>query len=394
MRILCFNCGGSSLKCQLFAMPEEKVLAEAHIDRLNTPQATIKIVISGQGELGCPLPGAAAKDGVDKIIATLTKCGIGVDAVAHKLAHGGEKYKTPVLIDRDVLDYLPGLFGLAPVHMPPMVDGIQACAAVMPAIPQYAVFETGFHQTLAPAAYTYGVPHEWHDLYGVRKYGFHGSSHQYVAETTAKMLGLPLSELRIISCHLGSGTSVAAIKFGTSFDISSGLTPQSGTLMSTRPGDFDPWLVPYMTATTGLSTAELFDILTKKGGLAGISGLSGDMRDLEEAYARGNRRAGLAIEALCYQVKKYIGAFTAAMNGLDALVFTGGIGARSALVRELACRDLEYLGIEIDGHKNGLAPGVGNISAGGSPVRVLVFDTNEELMVARQVHRLIQSGAC
>lgn len=388
MKIICFNCGGSSLKCQLFAMPEEKVIAEAHIDRLNTPKATIKIVIPGQGEISGSLPGATARDGVDRIFATLTEYGIAADVIAHKLAHGGEKHRTPVLIDEAVIADLTGLFGLAPVHLPPMVDGIRACGAAAPGVPQYAVFETGFHRTIAPEAYTYGVPHEWLELYGVRKYGFHGSSHQYVAETAARLLDLPPDALRIVSCHLGSGTSVAAIKYGRSADISSGLTPQSGTMMSTRPGDFDPWLLPYMMEAAGLTTTELFAVLAQKGGLAGISGLSGDMRDLEEAYAAGSERAGLAIKALCYQVKKYIGAFTAAMNGLDALVFTGGIGARSALVRKLVCEEMTYLGIALDGKKNGRAPAEVNVSAAESRVQVLVFDTNEEVMVARQVYRL------
>ncbi|MGI6284865.1 acetate kinase [Neomoorella humiferrea] len=395
MKLLILNCGGSSMKYQVLDMPAERVLVKGGIDRLFTSRAEIKHWVEGRELICSPLPNADFTEGIRWLVNALKEDGIidrvtDIDAIAHKIAHGGEKFRQPVLINEEVLTAITALYTLAPVHLPPAVAGIRVCMQLLPGVPQYAVFETNFHQTLPPYAYIYGLPYEWYEKYGIRKYGFHGTSHRYVAETAARILGKELRDLKLISCHLGSGTSVAAIKYGQSVDISSGLTPQSGTIMSTRPGDFDPWVFPFIMELTGMTAAEVNEIMTKKGGLLGISGVSGDMRDLEAAAREGNQRAQLAIDIFCYQVKKYIGAFAAAMNGLHALIFTGGIGERSPIIRARICHDLEFFGIELDDVKNEYLPRPDIISRDGARITILVIDTNEELMVARQVAELIQ----
>ncbi|MGI9860601.1 acetate kinase [Moorella naiadis] len=394
MQILVLNCGGSSMKYQLLAMPAERVVAKGSIDRLFSPRAEISHQAAGREAARQPLPGATFADGIRWLVTALREEGIiagvtDIDAIAHKLAHGGEKFQQPVLIDDEVLATITSLSSLAPVHLPPAVAGIRMCQELLPGVPQYAVFETNFHRNVPPYAYIYGLPYEWYEQYGIRKYGFHGTSHRYVAETAAGILGRELRELKLISCHLGSGTSVAAIKYGRSVDISSGLTPQSGTIMSTRPGDFDPWVFPLIMELTGMTAAAVNEVMVKKGGLLGISGLSGDMRDLEAAARAGHQRAQLAIDVFCYQVKKYIGAFAAAMNGLDVLIFTGGIGERSPAIRAGICRDFDFLGIELDEGKNEHRPRPDILSRKNAPVTILAIDTNEELMVARQVAELV-----
>ncbi|SMB90965.1 acetate kinase [Thermanaeromonas toyohensis ToBE] len=398
MQLLCLNCGGSSMKYQLLRMPEEEVLIKGGIDRLFTPRAEFKFKMPGKEERRWPIPGATFASGIQYLVDILRQEGLisntqDIAAVVHKLAHGGEKFKEPTLISEEMIANLEELYLLAPVHLPPAVEGIRVCQRLMPGVPQYAVFETNFHQTVPPYAYIYGLPYEWYEQYGIRKYGFHGTSHRYVSEEAARILGCKVSELKIISCHLGSGTSVAAIKQGRSVDISSGLTPQSGTIMSTRPGDFDPWVLPMVMARTNMTVEEVSEVLVRQGGLLGISGLSGDMRDLEEAASQGHARARLAIEVFCYQVKKYIGAFAAVMNGLDVLVFTGGIGEKSPRIRAKVCEDMDFLGIRLDQQKNENPTSPGIISPEGAPVAVMVIATNEELMVARQVFALIKTAA-
>jgi len=336
-------------------------------------------------------------DAIRFVVDRLTKDGVvsgadDISAVAHKLAHGGELFSGTVMIDDEVLEALRKLAPLAPVHNPPNVRGIEVCRELLPDIPQIGSFETAFHRTVPAKAYTYGVPHKWYERYGVRKYGFHGASHSYVAQRVAQMVGRPAEELRTVSCHLGSGTSVAAIAYGRSADISSGFTPQSGTIMSTRPGDFDPWVIPYMAEQTGMDNETLSRELVTRGGLLGISGLSGDMRDLEEAAEKGHERARLAVEVFCYQVKKYIGAFAAVMNGLDCLVFTGGIGENSASIRAQIAGGLESFGVYLDVPANSALRGEGIISTPDSPVKVAVIKADEELVVARQAAALLRSS--
>lgn len=388
MLFLVLNCGGSSMKYQLLNMETEQVVVKGSIDRLGTEQA--RLIHQGQDGQRIERPAADIADfaaGIRFLAAELTKEGIvrgleQIDAFVHKLAHGGEAFKEPVVIDDVVLEAMREVAVLAPVHNPPAIKGIEVCRRMVPDVPQIGVFETAFHQSVPAAHYVYGVPYKWYERYGVRKYGFHGASHGYVSARAAELLGR--DDLKIVSCHLGSGTSVAAIDSGRSVDISSGFTPQSGTIMSTRPGDFDPWVIPFMSEKEGLSATELGDILVKEGGLLGISGVSGDMRDLREAAASGNKRAQLAIEVFAYQIKKYIGAFAAIMNGLDVLIFTGGIGENDRSLRAEVAGSLSYLGISLDEQRNKDADGEAVISQENGAVTVMVIPTNEELRVARQ----------
>ena len=384
MQILVLNFGGSSFK---FLLEEEgKALAQGQVDRLGTPKAVLKADFIKEA-LGECSPKEALALVLDRLAAGgLLKQGA-LAAVAHKVAHGGAFFREAVVVDDKVKEAIRACIPLAPVHNPPALAGIELCQELFGDIKQVVAFETGFHQSLPEYAYTYGIPYEWQEEYAARKYGFHGTSHRYVSQEVATRLGK--EGLRIISCHLGSGTSVAAIRGRESVDISSGLTPQAGTIMSTRPGDFDPWLFPYLGERLGSSPQELSEELIKKGGLLGISAVSGDMRDLEEADAAGNRRAKLAIDVFCYQVQKYIGAFAAALGGVDVLVFTGGIGEHGPLQREQICRGLEFLGIALDPQKNDTVE-EGAIGAG--PCQVLVIKCQEEIMVARQARELLQKA--
>lgn len=397
MKILVLNCGGSSFKYQLLDMTQEVVLARGGLDRMGSTDAVLVYQAGDEIRLKGPTDVRGFTDGirfvVDRLIQDRVVSGVSdISAVAHKLAHGGELFSGTVRIDDEVLAALRQLGALAPVHNPPNIRGIEVCRDLLPGVPQIGSFETAFHRSVPAKAYTYGVPYEWYERYGVRKYGFHGASHSYVARRVAEMVGRAPEELRTVSCHLGSGTSVAAIAFGRSIDISSGFTPQSGTIMSTRPGDFDPWVIPYMAEQTGLDNESLSRELVSRGGLLGISGLSGDMRDLEAAACEGHERARLAVEVFCYQVKKYIGAFTAAMNGLDCLVFTGGIGENSAPIRAGIAGGLDSLGVYLDDVRNSGLVGEGLISTVDSQVQVAVVVANEELVVARQAAELLRSS--
>lgn len=389
MKILCLNCGGATMKYQLLSMPSEEVLVKGGIDRLFTPQAEIKHYGSLGNCVQQPLPGATFVDGISWLTESLQKEGVinkieDIGAIVHKIAHGGEKFKKPTIITDEVIAAIKELYSLAPVHLPTSVAGIEVCRSLLPGIPQYAVFETFFHQTVPSYAYMYGIPYDWYEKHGIRKYGFHSVSHSYVSLETSRILSKDVKNLKIVSCHLGSGTSVAAINAGISVDISSGLTPQSGTIMSTRPGDFDPWVLIAMMDKLGLNTEEINRILTKEGGLKGISGLSGDMRDLERASEEGDQRATLALEVFCYQVKKYIGAFAAIMNGLDVLVFTGGIGEKSPNIRAKICKELDILGVDLDKTKNE-SNRSSILSTDESKVSIVMIEANEELMMAKMV---------
>jgi acetate kinase len=380
------------MKYQLVQMPTERVLVQGQIDKLFTQMAEIEHQIGGETR-NIAYPNATYGDGIQWLIQSLVateviKDSTEIDGIVHKLAHGGEDFKQPTLLDDQVITKLTKLYILAPVHLPPAVEGIKVCRGFLPTVPQYGVFETNFHSNIPNYAYLYGLPYEWYEQYGVRKYGFHGTSHQYISQLTAKLLGRDIADLKIISCHLGSGTSVAAIQYGKSVDISSALTPQSGTIMSTRPGDFDPFVFPYIMERTGKTVAEINELMVTSGGLLGISGESGDMRRLEQLAGAGRERAALALDVFCYQVKKYIGAFIAVMNGLDVLIFTGGIGQKSPKIRAKICQGLTYLGIKIDPIKNEQSSRPNCLTHGESNVEVFVVDTNEEIMMARQIYQL------
>lgn len=312
-----------------------------------------------------------------------------IDAVGHRVVHGGEKFTGSVLIDEEVLQVIRACADLAPLHNPPNILGIEACRELMPEVPQVAVFDTAFHGTLPEYAYIYAIPYEYYEKYRIRRYGFHGTSHRYVAERAAKMMGRRPEELRLITCHMGSGVSFAAVLHGRSVDTSMGFTPLEGLVMGTRSGDIDPAIAFFLMEREGLSAKEVEDILNKKSGVLGISGISSDTRDIEDA-APHSRRARLTLEIIAYRAKKYIGAYYAILGGLDGLVFTAGIGENSPYIRKSICSGLEHLGILIDDERNTVRRKEAFISRDDSPVKVMVIPTNEELMIARDTWQLVR----
>ncbi len=315
-----------------------------------------------------------------------------IKAVGHRVVHGGEKFANSVIINDEVMATLHECAGLAPLHNPANIIGIEACQSLLPDVPQVAVFDTAFHQTMPPKAYIYGLPYEYYEKYGVRRYGFHGTSHKYVSLRAAKMLKKPLNELKVVTCHLGNGSSITAVKGGQSMDTSLGLGTISGTIMGTRSGDVDPAVIPYLMEQADLSASEINDILYKKSGLLGISGVSSDARDVEAAANEGNKRAKLALDILCYLTRKYIGAYAAAMGGLDAVVFTAGIGENSTTIRAQICQGLEFLGAKMDADKNNTRGKEVDVATTDSTVRILVIPTNEELMIAQDTAELVARG--
>ena len=395
-RVLALNCGGATFKYKVLDMPVEAVRCSGLVDRLRTQEAVLRHAQpGGEGsEFGC-----ANADYEQAIGLALSKAEASCadrwppDIIAHKLAHGGVEYRTPCVITEAVKEAMRAVTELVPLHNPPSLRAVEICERLLPGVPQVGVFETGFHVTVPPEAYLYGVPYEWCERHGVRKFGFHSCSHRYVTERTAALLGKRSQDVSLISCHLGSGTSVCAVRNGQSVDISSGLTPQSGTIMSTRPGDFDPGLVTYVMGREGLSLEQVMAALVRRGGLLGISGVSGDVRDLERAASEGNERARLALAVFAYQVRKYVGQFLVLLPELDALAFTGGIGEKSAALREAVCSGLERFGIVLDRGLNRELGGEGRISAPGAAVQIWVVETDEEVVVSREAFRLLQKEA-
>jgi acetate kinase len=312
-----------------------------------------------------------------------------IDAVGHRVVHGGETFSGSVLITAEVMKALQDNIELAPLHNPPNIKGIQATQGHLPNIPQVAVFDTAFHSQMPSKAYLYGIPYELYKKHKIRRYGFHGTSHLYVANRAAEMLGKPINKLKIITAHLGNGCSIAAVDFGKSVDTSMGFTPLEGLLMGTRSGDMDPWVILYIMGKEGLTLAEANTLLNKHSGLLGISGESSDMREIEQAVSEGNKKAKNAFDVFTYRIKKYIGAYTAAMGGLDALVFTGGIGENSDLVRKDVCANMEFLGIKINDEMNSNVKGETDISSADSKVKVLRIPTNEELVIALDTEKIV-----
>jgi len=401
LRILVPNLGSTSLKYQLIETEGEKVLARGKIERIGSAESPIARwdEVSGKEvKEAAPIPNhrAAIEFLIDKL-AHRDSSAEGRDAIAavgFKAVHGGPRYCGSFLVDDDLLEAMQEFVPIAPVHNPIYIQAMQIFREVLPGIPMVAVFETGFHSSLPEKAYTYGVPYEWQEKHGVRRYGFHGSSHRYIARRGAEMLCRPASELRLVSCHLGGSSSICAVDAGKSVDSSFGFSAQSGIEHATRCGDLDPFIILHAMEKEKLTPAEVREILCKKGGLLGISGLCSDLRDLEEAASRGHRRSALALEVLVYQVKKYIGAFAAAMGGLNAVAFAGGIGENSWRVRQEVCRDMEFLGIRLDEEVN-CQPARGDriISSPASGVAVLVVYTNEEIVVARETERVLAEGS-
>ena len=395
MNVLVINCGSSSLKYQLINSDTEDVLAKGLCERIGIDG---RLVYQKAGcdkeitEAAMPTHKEAIQMVLDALVNDKTgaiKSLSEVNAVGHRIVHGGEKFASSVVITDEVLEAVAQCNDLAPLHNPANLIGINACKELMPGVPMVAVFDTAFHQTMSEKAYLYGLPYEYYENYKVRRYGFHGTSHSFVSKETARFLGMDLENSKIIVCHLGNGASISAVKDGKCVDTSMGLTPLEGLVMGTRSGDIDPAIMEYIAKKENLDIAGVMNVLNKKSGLEGISGLSSDFRDLTAGAKEGNKRAIAAIEVFCYRVAKYVGSYVAAMNGVDAIAFTAGIGENVGLVREKVCSYLGYLGITLDAEANAKSGDNCVISAADSKVKVAVIPTNEELAICRETVALV-----
>ena len=395
MNVLVINCGSSSLKSQLINSDTEDVLAKGLCERIGIDG---RLVYQKAGcdkeitEAAMPTHKEAIQMVLDALVNDKTgaiKSLSEVNAVGHRIVHGGEKFASSVVITDEVLEAVAQCNDLAPLHNPANLIGINACKELMPGVPMVAVFDTAFHQTMPEKAYLYGLPYEYYENYKVRRYGFHGTSHSFVSKETARFLGMDLKNSKIIVCHLGNGASISAVKDGKCVDTSMGLTPLEGLVMGTRSGDIDPAIMEYIAKKEDLDIAGVMNVLNKKSGLEGISGLSSDFRDLTAGAKEGNKRAIAAIEVFCYRVAKYVGSYVAAMNGVDAIAFTAGIGENVGLVREKVCSYLGYLGITLDAEANAKSGDDCVISAADSKVKVAVIPTNEELAICRETVALV-----
>ena len=396
MNVLVVNCGSSSLKYQLIDSDSEAVLAKGLCERIGIDG---RLVYQKAGcdkeitEAAMPTHKEAIQMVLDALVNDKTgaiKSLSEVNAVGHRIVHGGEKFASSVVITDEVLEAVAQCNDLAPLHNPANLIGINACKELMPGVPMVAVFDTAFHQTMPDVAYTYGIPYEYYEKYKVRRYGFHGTSHSYVSKRTAEIVGKPYDQMKIIVCHLGTGASISAVNCGKSVDTSMGLTPLEGLVMGTRSGDLDPAIIDFVGKKEGLSLDEMNEVLNKKSGMLGISGVSSDGRDLEAAAETGNKRAQLALDVFDYRVIKYIGAYAAAMNGVDAIAFTAGIGENNIKMRKDVCSSLTYLGVKLDEEKNNVRGEERIISADDSKVQVLLVPTNEELAIARETLALVK----
>lgn len=390
MIIFVVNCGSSSIKYQLLNMNGEQVLAKGLIERIGMEGSVLKHTPTGKYtvDISAEIPDHSV--GIQMALDALTNEEYGVidsmdeiDAVGHRVVHGGERFTDSVLISDDVLNGIEACAEIAPLHNPPNLYGIKACMRLMYNTPQVAVFDTAVHQTMPKVAYLYGLPYEMYVKYGLRRYGFHGTSHKYVAQQAAEMMGEHMSDLRFITCHLGNGASIAAIKYGKSIDTSMGYTPLEGLVMGTRSGEIDPAIIPFLMEKENMNAQQIDDYLNRRSGILGISGLSSDFRDLESAANRGDERSQLAIDIFAYKVKKYIGGYVAAMGGVDAIIFTAGLGENSPFMRDKICNGLEYLGTRIDPELNKLRGKQMEISIKRARVKIFVIPTNEELVIAR-----------
>lgn len=395
MKVLVINCGSSSLKYQLIDAETEEVLAKGICERIKldgvlTHQAMGKDKITVESPM--PDHSAAVKLVLDKLtdkevgaIASLDEIG----AIGHRVVHGGEKFASSALINGEVLAAIEECNDLAPLHNPANLIGIHACEELMPNVPQVAVFDTAFHQTMPDYAYIYGIPYEYYEKYKVRRYGFHGTSHSFVSQRTAELMGKEIKDTKIIVCHLGSGASISAVMGGKSVDTTMGLTPLEGITMGTRSGNIDPAIIEYIANKENKSITEIINILNKDSGVYGISGKSSDFRDLDKGISEGDKRCELAVNVFCYQAAKLIGGYVAAMNGVDAVVFTAGVGENNAVVRKQICDRLQYIGVEIDGEANKLRGEEVKITTDVSKVPVYVVPTNEELAIARETCKIL-----
>ena len=393
MNVLVINCGSSSIKYQVMDPDRNELLCKGLVE-LSGDTSKFAYTKTGSEKTTVNLSLADHTAGVEKIIATITDPEVGcikdlseIGAVGHRMVHGGEDFASSVLVSDEVIAACEANAELAPIHNPANIAGVEACRKVMPEVPMVLVFDTAFHQTMAPEAYLYAIPYEYYTDYKIRKYGFHGTSHLFVSQEAAKVLGKTPEEVKIITCHIGNGGSCAAVEYGKCIDTSMGLTPIDGLVMGTRCGDIDPSVVTYLMSKLNVSADEVLNILNKKSGLLGISGVSNDCRLVEGAAAEGNERADLAMKMFVRRVKGYVGNYLAQLNGADALVFTAGIGENDPTVRADICEGLTNLGFKIDPEKNKARETV--ISADDSPIKILLIPTNEELVIARDTARIV-----
>ena len=397
MKILVINAGSSSLKYQLLDSETHDVLAKGLCERIGIG-GQIKHTPAGKESYKAEIPMPTHAEAIQTVLSLLLSPEHGVikdaseiDAVGHRVVHGGEEFAGSVLINDDVMRALERCIPLAPLHNPANITGINACKAVMPNVPNVGVFDTAFHQTMPPKAFLYALPYEYYEKYKVRRYGFHGTSHRYVASRAALLMGRPLEQLRLVTCHLGNGSSVCAIKYGKSIDTSMGFTPLDGLPMGTRSGAVDSGVLEYIMELEHLDIKQMLDILNKKSGVLGISGISSDFRDLDDAAAAGNERAKLAIDVFTYKVTKRIGSAAAAMGGVDGVIFTAGVGENSGPLRAQIMNGLDFLGLKLDPKKNNIRGQEAIISTDDSPNTIMVIPTNEELVIAIDTARIVSS---
>ncbi|MGG0284820.1 acetate kinase [Peribacillus butanolivorans] len=394
-KIMAINAGSSSLKFQLFEMPSEQVITKGLVERIGLKNSTFTLSVEGKKvseTLHIPNHEVAVGLLLEKLIHHRI---IGsfeeIDGVGHRVVHGGEVFSDSVLITEDVIEEIEKLSDLAPLHNPANSTGIKAFRQILSEVPAVAVFDTAFHQTMSAGSYMYSLPFEYYEKYGIRKYGFHGTSHKYVSQRAAEMIGRPIEQLRLISCHLGNGASITAIKGGKSIDTSMGFTPLAGVTMGTRSGNIDPALIPYIMEKTGKTADEVLDVLNKKSGILALSGFSSDLRDIQVEADKGNDRAELALEVFADRIHKYIGSYTAKMGGVDGIIFTAGIGENSQTIRGRILDGLEFMGVYWDEDLNRTLGVEAFINAPYSPVKVMVIPTNEEIMIVRDTVKIALS---
>ncbi len=397
MKILVVNCGSSSLKYQVIDMTNESVLVKGLVERIGIEGSRIKHEKTGMDAVLIEEKMDDHKKAIQLVLEALVDKNHGVvnsmdeiSAVGHRVVHGGEEFNSSVVLDDKVMAGVQACNDLAPLHNPANIMGIEACKALMPNTPMVGVFDTAFHQTMPAHNYIYALPYEYYEKYKVRRYGFHGTSHKFVSMQASEILKNSSPDFKVVTCHLGNGSSLAAVKGGKCVDTSMGLTPLEGLAMGTRSGDLDPAILPFIMNKEKLSADDIANVVNKKSGVLGISGVSSDFRDIEKAASEGNKRAQLALDVFCTRVRKYIASYAAQLGGIDALVFTAGIGENSIELREKICSGLEFLGIELDTEKNKVRGKVTDASKASSKVKVLIIPTNEELMIARDTLSLVK----
>ena len=399
MKTLVINCGSSSLKYQLIDMNTENSLVQGLVERIGIEGSILTQKVEGKDKYVIEENMPSHKDAIKLVLEALVNKEHGViksmeeiSAVGHRVVHGGEKYSHSVVIDEEVIESIRDCISLAPLHNPPNIIGIEACKELMPNTPMVAVFDTAFHQTMPKEAYICPLPYELYENYGIRKYGFHGTSHMYVSQKVAKVMGKDIKDLKIITCHLGNGCSLAAVKGGKSIDTSMGFTPLAGVMMGTRAGSIDPSVISFLVEEQGYTMSDIDELLNKKSGILGISGVSSDFRDVLSESEKGNERAKLALDIFHYKVRAQIAAYAGIMGGVDVIVFTAGIGENSIVTRKESLRGLEFLGFRIDDEKNDVRGKIQEISTEDSKIKVYLIPTNEELMIARDTVKLVKNN--